>query len=563
MKNMIKHIKLLLVFLLITSLTIGCSVKSLSTSSTGDSTGLQSSEEKNTVKDENSILNELGKLPLLKEHTKFSIFLPKASTVLDHETNLYTKYIEENANIEIEFQLVAEDAAEQKFSLMVSAGESLPDIVCMTLKMPELLRYGQLGIFVPLNDYYENSSYWIKNYLDTRDLDFYLPSITSPDGNIYTVPYFLQNDGNTYHHKAYINNDWLNKLGLSIPKTTEELYKVLKEFSDKDPNGNNQKDEIPMIGATNGYGTQIWLYLMNAFVYCSPDVYYLTNEFGEIRFAYDTDQWLEGLQFMNRLCKEGLLNPLTFTQDAAQYKVLLGSGDRPSYGVIGCNSFSVFPSGTEDRQEQYESLAPLIGPNGVQWAIESASSLPRPKWQITKDCKYPEAAFRIADFMCSFESTNMAQLGVEGINYELVEGEPLYKNAKIIYKMLTVTGDPQNSNWGVGYAPMFRLQGENSQTKESATITRLKLSAATPKYAQHAPKESFVGKLILTLEETEEVSDIITTLDSYVNEMLVAFITGSKSFDEWNEYLNELKKIGKDKLLEVLVTAYQRSTKTR
>ena len=39
--------------------------------------------------------------------------------------------------------------------------------------------------------------------------------------------------------------DWLDKLGLPIPETTDDLYNTLKAFKTQDPNGNGLNDEIP------------------------------------------------------------------------------------------------------------------------------------------------------------------------------------------------------------------------------------------------------------------------------------------------------------------------------
>ena len=43
-----------------------------------------------------------------------------------------------------------------------------------------------------------------------------------------------------------INKAWLDKLGLQVPTTWDELENVLKAFKTQDPNGNGQADEIPM-----------------------------------------------------------------------------------------------------------------------------------------------------------------------------------------------------------------------------------------------------------------------------------------------------------------------------
>lgn len=87
-------------------------------------------------------------------------------------------------------------------------------------------------------------------------------AITAPDGNIYALPSI--ND--CYHcsmaQKMWIYKPWLDKLGLDVPTTTDELYTVLKAFKDKDPNGNGKADEVPLTGAPRGSG---WYSSIDAF----------------------------------------------------------------------------------------------------------------------------------------------------------------------------------------------------------------------------------------------------------------------------------------------------------
>lgn len=49
-------------------------------------------------------------------------------------------------------------------------------------------------------------------------------------------------------HGAMIRQDWLDKLGLEMPTTQEELVEVLRAFKTGDPNGNGIADEIPTGG---------------------------------------------------------------------------------------------------------------------------------------------------------------------------------------------------------------------------------------------------------------------------------------------------------------------------
>ncbi len=69
---------------------------------------------------------------------------------------------------------------------------------------------------------------------------------TAPDGHIYALPQWADCYHCTYPDKLWINSTWLKKLGLQVPKTTEDLRNVLLAFKTKDPNGNGKADEIPM-----------------------------------------------------------------------------------------------------------------------------------------------------------------------------------------------------------------------------------------------------------------------------------------------------------------------------
>ena len=97
---------------------------------------------------------------------------------------------------------------------------------------------------------------------------------TTPGGNILKTPSKSAgpNGEMNYGHWLNIRKDWLVNLYGSedaYPKTTTELLQVLKDFRDNDPNGNQQKDEMPfaqwvwsadfilsMWGVKDNYGTE-------------------------------------------------------------------------------------------------------------------------------------------------------------------------------------------------------------------------------------------------------------------------------------------------------------------
>lgn len=96
------------------------------------------------------------------------------------------------------------------------------------------------GAFIPLDELIDQYAPNIKRVLEEHPE--YVAGSAASDGKLYFIP-------NLYEGRAsmgfYIRKDWLDRLGLSIPTTVDELYEVLKAFREQDPNGNGRKDEVP------------------------------------------------------------------------------------------------------------------------------------------------------------------------------------------------------------------------------------------------------------------------------------------------------------------------------
>jgi putative aldouronate transport system substrate-binding protein len=64
---------------------------------------------------------------------------------------------------------------------------------------------------------------------------------------------------------------------------------------------------------------------------------------------------------------------------------------------------------------------------------------------------------------------------------------------------------------------------------------------------------------VFTGEENDEISEIKSTLSTYVSESIARFITGDLSIEnDWEAYLNELDALGLERFLEVCQAAYDR-----
>ena len=530
---------------------------------------------KNGAKSGEDNLNPLGSEPISKEKVTIEFMMGNNGTVEDYETNKYTNELERMGNIEIKFNLLSPADSGTVINLKLSSGKDLPDVINAGLAADVVATYGEAGVIIPLNDYYENSSYYLKPQLEAYEKETgvnLLKYITMADGNIYGVIKYNESLQNEIPTLLWINKAWLAKAGMEVPTTLDELTAALSYFKSHDMNGNGKKDEIPMVDQAEGGLLEV---IENAFVKTGVDNITIAAD-GKLAMAYATEGYKEFLKYANKLYSSGLIDPVTFSQDEATRKTLL-NGETTIVGVFAGTSTSVLTAGSA-RRENHE-YAPMFLDNPAKpgyTTFRYMKTMPNQAMFITKDCKYPETAFRIADYMCSEKMTVWSRWGEEGTDWlaPTADTAGMYEfiDAPAYLEPVLQWGSKQNSHWANG-TPGFRrtnvslgmASNDKSQESKAFAIKELHERYSDPNWKENgqifynkvAPER--VYRLIYTAEELAERSDIINAIDPYVKQMRYEFICGKKSIDSgWDSYIKELKGLNIDRLVEINNAAYTR-----
>ena len=508
-------------------------------------------------KNDPTMYNEAGVFPILKEKKTISVLTTANTLVQDFETNHYTKMIEEKVGVDLEIsQLPATDGA-SKFAVMVASKTKLPDLLWGIAGSFD--EYCYSGLVLPLNEYYADPeiSYYFHKATTEEERELALKNTRLADGNNYGMIRYSQSYWNEYSYRAWINKTWLDKLGLPMPVTTDDFYNTLVAFKNNDLNGNGLKDEIPMMGSSDGWNQNPVPFIMNAFIYTDPKNNYLYVEDGKIDAAFNKEEWKEGLQYLNKLVKEGLLSPLTFTQNVSQFKTILEDPDKQVMGSIAAGSLTVYSSTESPNRADMQIMKPLTGPKGKNYATYNPS-VPGNCTYISKYCEDPETAFRLCDFLYDKEMTISTRFGEKGLDWDYLTDKerkaygvdmlgrtPLFKELRIIW------GKPQNSHWG-SITPSY--QTEKEICLPSANDLTLD---AIPLYKDKHPKE-VISTFVHTSDELFDLSDVETSIKSYVQESMTRFVMGDKPFSEWDSYVQELDKMGLKQYLDIKQQAYDR-----
>lgn len=533
------------------------------------------------------VLNELGADVICKEKTKLSIGVVQSINVEDYDTNWYTQMLETAANVDIDFVIFPADGYDEKLRMMVTGGEELPDIIMWKMSDAQAMVWGEEGYLLPLEDYFEHSSYYAKEAYDkvkeNGGLDI-LDYMTLCDGHIWSFPKYLEALTSQNYSRMYIWYPWLEALGLEVPTNTEELYDVLMAFKTQDPNGNGIADEIPMLGCgidIENNGSYGWEYLMNAFTPTSCLVNWLVSEDGQLSVSYAKEEFKEGLKYIRKLVAEGLYDPISFTQDHPTYRAILRSTGDHTVGAIVEQSLNQVEQTTK---ENWLLLEGISGPDGT-YSVSFKPNKPSNCAYITADCEHPEVAFRVLDLMCREDFTITARWGKQGENWdyitnldeEAIEAQMSEKTGETveydwanttfagypayIYEFNNIWGKPQNMNWynenvsmrpaevdGGYYAALIRVDDASVNTPVGSYL----LGDYLEDIADNVPKEPIYKVQYADLDKQMEAEEIEAELKDYVYEKLGSWLTGMSDVEaEWDTYLNELEQIGLSRYLEL------------
>uniref|UniRef100_UPI003B3A2C2F extracellular solute-binding protein n=1 Tax=Pseudactinotalea sp. TaxID=1926260 RepID=UPI003B3A2C2F len=283
--------------------------------------------------------------------------------------------LEEMAGVTITWEEISADW-DQKKSTMLAAGD-IPDLIIGTnaITNSDLITFN--GLFEDLSDDMDALPNVTSMFQEIPETEF---MATQSSGEVYSLPSYRRFWPET-GTRQYVNQEWLDNLGLEAPTTFDELREVLTAFKEEDANGNGDpNDEIPMDWAPAGdYG----------FGYFQPHVllggyglalndgggagYFVED--GQVGNFFTDERYRDMVSFLHELYADGLISQEVMTQDYSAYQSAgRGDGDIArvgfSWGWTASDRFGA------QLASQYTSLPPLLpeantDPSSVVWSYDN------------------------------------------------------------------------------------------------------------------------------------------------------------------------------------------------
>lgn len=499
------------------------------------------------------------------------------TNVEDYNTNLQTLYVEEKLGVDLQITAMDSSDYKSKINLMVNAGDELHDVIVGSFGAAMVYDWASQGALTPITEYYYDEAVAVNliEAIDRVGYDF-RPLMIMPDGEIYAFPNLNQSYGNEHGAgRMWIYKPFLDTLGEELPTdgfTTEQFEALLEKALATDLNGNGVNDEIGIVGWEGITGT--WFsYLMNPFVECTDSKNWMIVRDGTVSFAFATDAWRQGVEWIKGLLDKGLIPDEALTQDFATAKTMVNTEE-----VIAlCWAYTNADGMTDvERKGNYYVMAPLVGPNGEQ-NVTLEYSTPGDHTVISADCENPEMAFKAFDLMLCEELSITTRFGERGVEWDYVtdlDNPDDYENPYQAFpgKILVYndsqywgSGAMQNKSWmqANAFIRQYGIAAGMVVPKGNASEFDLRFSEGCTLYqtSGYNPEE-FISKLVYSAEEQEIVTDVSTDLIAYVKETTAAWLTGAQVLDDasWEAFLAQVEDLNAAGWLEVAQAAYNRAS---
>ncbi len=495
------------------------------------------------AQDEYRIVDEPLELTIQMNHARYPVY--DEEWPVEKEASALTGISLKNDTVGANMRTDENSGKTEALNLMLASG-NIPDIVGSSRLKDFVNQYGPEGAFVPLNDLIEEHAPNIKAFLDERPE--VRSAISAADGNMYYIPYLP--DGK-YGRAYFIRYDWLDTLGLDMPETVEEVEEVLRAFKTQDPNGNGEADEVP-------YFARQWPELIRLVTLwdgrsSGSDTYHdFYVDDGEIKHPYAGEGYRDGISNLARWYEEGLVDAEVFTRGSSAREYLLSEnlGGMTHDWFASTSGYNRLSDSIEGFS--FKAFAPPASVSGKR--IEEHRRIPiKPDgWAIGHTNEHPVETIKYFDFYFTEKGRRLANFGAEGVQYDMIDGEPVFKDEVLN------SDQPVNAQlWGVGAQLQARgfFQDYNYEKQWSNEFA---LEGIALYDEGDYLIDQFLG-VAFTADEQKIYDRYWPSIRDYMLERQQGWILGNGDvMADWDDYMETINDMGLDDVLAVMNSAYKR-----
>jgi len=441
-------------------------------------------------------------------------------------------WIKEKTGVTLDVQ-VPSGKLPDALNLAVASGNKMPNLMYNTDKNLAD-KFGQQGAVVNILDYaakdMPNFVNWMKKYpQDTQNM-------MSSDGKMYLTP--NQGIGLTNRMNYLYRKDIFDKNNITVPKTWDELYTVLKKLKGIYP------DSYPFAFRD---GLSKILNISPAFNTGSD--YYYDFDKKEWRYGPVEDNYKKIVEYLRKFVKEGLIPPDFLSIDTKQWQDIM-STNRAFVTIDYISRIDFFNQSLRAGNPDF-NLAYMAPPAGWEGGPQknAFTQFTNLGFMVASTAKNIDNIMKFIDFFYSDQAKQLLSWGKEGETYKVNSDG----SKQFIAKYVDIT-DMRNKT-GISAFGTYIWFDFAAHVSLFSPELKLANDTATKYDSLQQPIPAF------TKDETDIISTTGQEIQKFRDENVAKFVLGSKSMDDWDQYVRDLNKLGVDKILKIYTAAYERTSK--
>ena len=459
---------------------------------------------------------------IFAEPTEISILAPLFDSWPIQDDWLVLDFIRDATNVNLTVTPMVGD----NLPLLIAAGTQ-PDI--LQIAIPAALPIIAEGVAVNFLDFQDQMPNFFRWLDDNAEL---AAPFFSPGGELFMIP---QTDIGEANRQGWMfRQDVFDRHGLELPRDEEEFYQVLTRLRELYPDTNP-------LQLRSGVALPATKICIMASQWNASFTYYLDRETNTWRHGAIEDNFRDYVIFMNRLFNSGLI-PMDFLSvdtRSWQERMSASQGFVTLDFLTRIDGFNI-PMRESEPEFTLAFMPPFRGgPNGT--ATMQFTALNTSSFVVTNNV---ENVIRYIDWLFTDEAKELLSWGRYGETFTIVDGQRQFIGFADTTDLRARTGLST-----LGMYARFDYQSHVSLfSPELANAYEL-----SPLTDQTPP-----GAVSFTEAEIDILSTVGADIQSHKEEMIARFIVGERPLSEWDDFVDEMHRMGLDRILDIYNAAQAR-----
>ncbi|MBB6637186.1 extracellular solute-binding protein [Cohnella thailandensis] len=477
-------------------------------------------------------------------------------------SNVWTRIYKEELGIDVKvaWSALTGEQYDQKMKLNIASGD-LPDLMAVTTQqLAQLVENDQIA---DLTDVFNKYSSELNKKVYQDDGGIALKSATF-NGKLMALP--QQGSALDTSNVLWIRQDWLDKLGLQPPQTMEDVKKIAEAFTKQDPDGNGKADTFGLgITKTMWNGSPSLEGFFNG--YHSYPTIWVKDATGNLGYGAVQPQSKQALADLQAMYQAGWIDVEFGVKDANQVNQDINANKIGMYYGKMYSPFTFMDTASKNPDIQWQSY-PL--PSVDSTPASTQQDFPVQYYYVVKKgYANPEALIKIFNLQLEVSYGSNADL-IKRIQDQLYShaDDQQITSTQVVSAPIVKGGLPTqnlnqylNINKAIADKDESVLSNEVEKTNYKYVLDyeQTKNPSSYGTWAVVGPKGPFKvlndylnnKQFVLTEFVGAATPTMVTkksTLDKLVLEEFTKIITGAKSADEFDKFVQNWNKLGGEQI---------------